>query len=194
MKTDVIVINSQGEHMESARQQTEKVAAYKGLTKKNALHLRLLVEEMMGMMRSITGEVEGQFWIEDEDGVYKLHLLVETGMTAKKREKLISASTSGQNEASRGLMGKIRSFFEPEEDQPTFFIPSAFDSPEMLGDTGWSMFAYREQLEQYIREQRDGADDAWDELDKSVISHVADDVLVSIRGRKVEMVIVKKFA
>ena len=43
------------------REQAEKVAAYKGLSPKGALHLRLLTEEMMGMMRSITGEKEGKF-------------------------------------------------------------------------------------------------------------------------------------
>ena len=65
MKTDVIVVSSNGERMEEALAQVEKVAAFKGLSGKNALHLRLLTEEMMGMMRSITGETEGQFWIED---------------------------------------------------------------------------------------------------------------------------------
>ena len=34
----------------------------------------------------------------------------------------------------------------------------------------------------------------WDELEKSVVSHIADDVLVSIRGYEVELVIIKKLA
>ncbi len=33
---------------------------------------------------------------------------------------------------------------------------------------------------------------AWDELEKSVVAHVADDVKVSIRNQQVEMTIVKK--
>ena len=49
--------------MEAALNQAEKVAAYKSLSPKNTLHLRLLTEEMMGMMRSITGETQGKFWI-----------------------------------------------------------------------------------------------------------------------------------
>ena len=67
MKTDVITVSSKGNQMEAALAQAEKVAAYKGLTGRNAMHLRLLTEEMMGMMRSITGETEGKFWIEDEE-------------------------------------------------------------------------------------------------------------------------------
>ena len=106
MKTDVIVVSSAGSRIETALKQAEKVAAYKGLTGKDALHLRLLAEEMMGMMRSITGEKEGLFWIEDEDNVYQLHLQVNTRMSLSKRDDLLAASTSGKNEAARGLMGR----------------------------------------------------------------------------------------
>ena len=87
MKTDIIVVSSKGERMEAALNQAEKVAAYKSLSPKNTLHLRLLTEEMMGMMRSITGETQGKFWIEDEDGVYELHLQVSTRMNSEKREQ-----------------------------------------------------------------------------------------------------------
>ncbi|MBO4367754.1 MAG: hypothetical protein J5859_03490, partial [Clostridia bacterium] len=151
-----------------------------------------LAEEMLGMMRSIAGEVEGKFWIEDEDSVFQLHLKVNTGLNEKKREKLISASTSGKNEASKGLMGKLRSFFEPSDDIPLFLDSVTMDSPDGISDTVWSMYSYRELLDRYVEEQRAGAVEAWDELEKSVVSHVADDVKVSIRGRDVEMVIYKK--
>ena len=40
----------------------------------------------------------------------------------------------------------------------------------------------------------EAARQAWDELEKSVVAHVADDVKVSIRGSVVEMTIFKKFA
>jgi len=36
------------------------------------------------------------------------------------------------------------------------------------------------------------AKEAWDELEKSVVTHVADDIRVSIRNGNVEMVILKK--
>ena len=68
MKTDVITVSSRGKQMEAALEQVEKLAVYKDLSRKGTLHLRLLTEEMMGMMRSITGETEGQFWIEDHEG------------------------------------------------------------------------------------------------------------------------------
>ncbi len=194
MKSDVIIVSGQERSIEAALAQAEKVAAYKELSKKGALHLRLLTEEMMALVRSVAGEVEGKFWIEDEDGEYQLHLQAQTNMNEKKRERLLSASSSGQNEASRGIMGKLRVFFSSDDDLPLFFSPSMSDGPDRISDMNWSMYAYRELLEQYITEHRDGAQEAWDELEKSVVSHVADDVKVSIRGRKVEMTIIKKLA
>ena len=92
MKTDVIVVSSKGKQIETALEQVEKVAAYKGLSLKSTLHLRLLTEEMMQMIRSITGEPEGEFWIEDRDGEYSLHLKVATRLSIEKREQLLSVS------------------------------------------------------------------------------------------------------
>ena len=81
MKTDVISVSGQKKMMETAIGQADKVAAYKGLSEKDAMHLRLLTEEMMGLMQSVTGASEGEFWIEDEDGEYRLHLqaFIESG-------------------------------------------------------------------------------------------------------------------
>ena len=138
MKTDVIVVSSKGNQMETALSQVEKVAAYKGLPAKGALHLRLLTEEMMSMMRSITGETEGKFWIEDNDGVYELHLLCETRMTSGKREKLLSTSSTGKNESARGLMGKLRDFFDRGADEDiapftnSLLMPSMYETGAVL--------------------------------------------------------------
>ena len=56
----------------------------------------------------------------------------------------------------------------------------------------WSMEDYKDQLRQYREQNQNGAKEAWNELEKSVEGHLADDVKVSIRGRTVEMTIVKK--
>ena len=114
MKTDVITVSSRGKRMESALGLVDKVAAYKELPPKSALHLRLLAEEMMQMMRSITGETEGQFWIEDEHGEYQLHLQVATRLSTEKREQLLSVSASGKNESAHGIMGRLREFFDSD--------------------------------------------------------------------------------
>lgn len=194
MKTDVMAISSDGSNMEAVLERVDALATYKGLSPENAMHLHLLAEETMAMMRAITGEVDGEFWIEDRDNVYELHLKVDTLTDAHRREQLLSASSTGKNEATRGFMGKLRAFFQPSADAPTFISGFAGGAPQMYGSYQWSMEDYRQQLRQYREQNAEGSQEAWDELEKSVVSRVADDVKVSIMGRTVEMTIVKAMA
>ena len=186
MKTDVITISSEGNNMEAVLKQIDKITAYKELSPKNAISLRLLTEEMMAMMRAITGKVNGEFWVEDQDDIYELHLLVRSLVDDDMRKQLLAASSTGKNEAARGFMGKIRSFFEPCSSVPMFSGGIGGGTPQMHGAYTWSMEDYRDQLRQY-REMNDKGKEAWDELEKSVVANVADDVKVSIHGRTVEM-------
>lgn len=194
MKTDIITISNDGTNMEDALAQVEKVSAYKGLSPKDTMHLRLLAEETMALMRAVTGNVNGEFWMEDEEQLYTLHLKVRTLMDQKKREQLLSTSTSGKNEAERGFMGKIRSFFEPSSSVPMFSAGLGGGSPQMYQSYVWSMEDYKDQLRQYNEENQNEAKEAWDELEKSVVGHLADDVKVFIRGRIVEMTIAKRLS
>ena len=57
MKTDILTISSDGSNMDAALAQVDKVAAYKELSPKNALYLRLLAEETMALVRAIAGRV-----------------------------------------------------------------------------------------------------------------------------------------
>ena len=198
MKTDVIMVSSKGKRMEAALEQVEKAAAYKGLSAKNTLQLRLLTEEMLGMMRTLTGETEGKFWMEDKDGEYQLHLQVEARLTSERREQLLSVSSSGKNESARGLMGRLRDFFDWGSDgdlsewSSPLLVPEALEyssSPAL--DLEWSMMRYESALSARI-DMDDAAKEAWDELEKSVVKNVADDVRVSIRNGVIEMIILKK--
>ena len=200
MRSDYICIISNGENMDAALNEVEKVAVYKGLSGKSALHLRLLGEEMMGMMRSITGETKGVFWIEETDGLYDLHLKVDTLVDSKMRKQLLAASRSGKNEASKGLMGKLREFFFRDADEDI----ASFSSPLLAGgisqgagvpvtDWQWSLVRYVDK-HNADPNPSEAEKEAWDELEKSVVSHVADDVKVSIKGWETEMILEKKIA
>ena len=189
MKSDVIAVSSRQDCTGAVLSQAERVAAYCGMSHKSALHLRLLAEEMMNLMRAITGDVDGAFWIENEGEQYELHLRVNTVVDFYKREQLLSASTSGKNEADRGLTGMLRSFFEPVEGAPMVL---GFNPDGTGADMVWTLRAYQQQVAQALQQEQAGAAEKWDELEKSVVSHLADEVKVSIRSRKVEMVVYKK--
>jgi hypothetical protein len=56
-------------------------------------------------------------------------------------------------------------------------------------------YAYLWSLEQYRAQvQKDEQGEEWDELEKSVLASVADDVIVKVKGNCADIVIVKKFA
>ena len=199
MKTDVIVVYSKGKRMNTALEQAEKVAAYKGLSPKNALQLRLLTEEVLGLMRAVTGETEGRFWIEDEDGEYQLHLQVKTRLNSEEREQLLAVSSSGKNESAKGLMGRLADFFDWGSDGDLDSCYSPLLMPEALEyssspplDWEWSMMRYENALYNRVQMDDAAAKEAWDELEKSVVKHVADDIRVSIRNGVVEIIILKK--
>ena len=199
MRSDVIHVTNEGKGIDEAFRQTEKVAVFKGLESKNAMHLRLLTEEMMGMMRALTGEREADFWIEDEDGEYKLHLRAETRMTGELRKKLLSASTSGKNESAKGVLGKLRDLFERalepvDEGYPIFYTAGLEHTGADLGALTveaagmWSLNAYRASLKRGSAQKEE-----WDELEKSVIANIADEVKIGIADNNVEMTVFKKF-
>ena len=203
MKTKVVKVNSAGEGIDEALFQAEQVARSYHLNDKDALHLRLLSEETMGMLRSVTGEMAAEFWIEEEDGEFALHLATNTHMYYQKKEELLSLSTSGKNAAAVGFMGKLRSIMEtatmPEfEDSPDIismgFAAAGTPGSYWLGAsiTDWTLSNYKTQIEGH-KSESESVKEAWDELERSIVAKLADEICIGIRGNNVEMIIYKKF-
>ena len=176
MKSDVIHVTNGGAGFDEAFAQAEAVARFRSLDQKSALHLRLLTEEMMGMMSALTGEREAEFWIDDKAGVFSLHLKVKTLMNAEMRKKLLAATTSGLNASASGIWGQLRDFIESATEP---------DSQEMADDLKNGIYS--------TAEESDAPKEAWDELEKTVVANIADDVQIGIAGQNVEMIITKKF-
>ena len=116
-------------------------------------------------------------------------LYINETMDKKTKRKFIDVSTDKKNAAAKGIMGKIRDVVEnmlyPEDAvYSSSFINYQLESAALLGDT-WTLQKYKDT-------EKDNAE-PWDELEKSIIANVADDVIVSVKGKKVEIVIAKKF-
>ena len=201
MKSDVIHVTNTGDGIAEAIKQTELVASYKSLTKKDAIHLLLLTEEMMGMMKALTGEQEADFWIDDEDNTYRLHLKVETTMNTEKRQNLLSSSTSGENIAAKGVMGKMRDLFNRLVEPTESSVPSEYVSgwnTSHLSTAGAAavaknysaIYANVWSLNRYKASQQ--KEESWDELEKSIVANLADEVEIGIDDKTVEMIVYKK--
>ncbi len=195
MKSDVIVIGTNQDFTDRALAITEEYAG--NLSKKAHLRLRLVAEEMMNLFRSITGELEAEYWIENESNFYTLHLDTNTIMFAKKREQLMELSSTKENAAAKGVIGKIREAFElallPKDEMDArlarlplmgFAEPSAYEqSTEDL----WKMSNYIDSVNNIS--DPEFAQEAKDELERSIIATLANEVTISIRGDKVSMAV-----
>ena len=199
MKSNVCKIENGTRDLEAILNESQKVAEYNGLTSKQTLQLRLLCEELDGMLPNIIDDFDGDFWIEFEEGVCKVNASVTfKTFTADKKEALIEISKNKKNAAAVGFVGKLRSelenIFLNEESAQVGTIPAG----SLYLATGYSEgvdFSYIWSLEQYKSSVRaEEQKEEWDELEKSVLASAADDVIVGVKGKRADIVIVKKFA
>lgn len=173
MRSNEIAFTRETPKINEILNETEKVANYNGLSGKGALQLRLLAEEVCGMIDSLVQFFEGVFWIEGNKNKYDLCLLLEASEMSKElKNDLLSASTSGKNALARGVIGKIR-------DVADNFSMWNEDSIENI---------YRKVKE---ATSEDAEVVMWDDIGKSILSKLADKVLVGVRGSKIEITVKK---
>ena len=128
-------------------------------------------------------------------------------MTIELRDELISVSKSGKNAAAKGVMGKIRAVaetmllaaFDPDlapipadgefYDYHGYNMGFGYIAPEMEAELGciytWSLFNYKTAVED--------KEDEYAELERSIVAKLADDIIVRVRGKNVEIVVKKSF-
>lgn len=199
MKSNICKIENGSKDLEAIFNEGEKFAEYNGLTHKQGLQLRLLCEELDGMLPKIVDEFDGDLWFEYKDGECKLNVSLKIAdINIDKKEELISIAKNKKNAANSGLVGKIRSIVEDMFLYEEQFSAIALSSEPYSLATGYSDgvdFAYLWSLDKYRNSiSQEEQAEQWDELEKSVIASVADDVIVGVKGKKVDIVIVKKFA
>ena len=199
MKSNVCKIEKGSHDLELIFKESEKVAAYNGLSHKQTLQMRLLCEEIDGMLPQIGGDFEGDLWIEFENGVCKVNVSIQLeGLTSDKKEKLIDLAKNKKNAEAVGIIGKIRSGIEDFFLANEILLDYSIASAQFYEATGYSKgvdYSYLWSLKQYkTTVNKETQAEQWDELEKSVIASVADDVIVGVKGKRVDIVIVKHFA
>ena len=198
MRSNICRIEKGTRDLDAILMESARVAEYNGLSHKQTLQLRLLCEEIDGMLPNIIDDFEGEIWIDFEDGVCKVNVSIQIPqLSIEKKEELISIAKNRKNAEVVGIVGKIRNviedFFLDKERMEILALPT-----RTFGlATGYSEgvdYAYLWGLEEYRSlVKREAQAEAWDELEKSVIASAADDVIVGVKGKCAEIVIVKKF-
>jgi len=212
MKTDVIEISGDLRGKEAALQTVEKFIIYNSLTGKSATHIRLLAEETISMVNGIMENFKGELTLEScpaqGGNLYRIKVVAKKSPNHAQESKLMSVSTTGKNVAAKGVLGKIREAFRlsmQRSNEGTYSDRSdMIDGWYNMGITGenepnyideyymgyWSLKNYRDNVSQ----QKDKAPAEWDELERSILANIADDVKIGIRSNHTEVVIEKFIA
>ena len=181
---------------------TEKQGAESGLNNKQNLRLRLLAEELISFIGGLTGEMDALYWIDRQGSTFILHLKADDIiMNREVREELLSAASSGKNAAAKGFMGKLRdmvaSVMTPSAQVPSVLSGLSLGMMSTASPVGenagmssyiWSLNNYKEKLD-----ESEELEEETEDLERSIVANIADDVVVSIVGSRVQVDISKTF-
>ena len=217
MITERVIVSNNGEGFTEALNLTDEIAEYCGVVPmKEGLALRLLAEELLGLVKNIAGDFSAEFWIEEDKHVYQIHLeSLKVDLNYFGRKELLSVSTTG-NTAHRSLKEKIHEVIEAglRSFEKTYVNASMrnFEENHDIKENGdveiftadgtvetfssglsdkvyaWSMQKYKAQLATTHK-----GTEFNDELEKSILMKFADDVRVGVRKDGFEIVIQKQF-
>lgn len=198
MRSNVCRITKGNKDLAAILKESEKVAVYNELSHKQTLQLRLICEEFDGMLPNIIDDFDGSFWIDFENGVCKACASIEfKKFSIAKKEELIGISTNNKNASAVGIAGKIRSFVEDMLLDESNAACHSIYAESMCIATSFGEdlnYPYMWTLENYKNEAKKATEEAWDELEKSVIASLADDVIVGVKGKRADIIVIKKFA
>ena len=191
MKSDIIKISRDEDNLKQILCETQKTAEYANLDAKQTIRTHLIAEEFVGMLKELSQDFEGEFWIEREDLCFSfmVRLYINEIMDMQTKRRFIEVSSSKKNAAAKGIMGKIRDVVEN-----MLYPENAVYSPSFIAYQLETAVLYNDQwtLNRYRDAEREN-EEPWDELEKSIIANLADDVIVAVKGSNVEISIIKNF-
>ncbi len=174
---------------------------------KNAIHAKLVFEETLGMLAQMIENYKAVVWLEKYKNSFCLKLVAKTEMDYDKKNDLLSLSSDHKNNSIKGFMDKIGDIIQngllnyenvanlSREYGGIIDCGSLgmYSGMEGISEYGmmWSLNDYRDSLE-YAKSSDDASKNAWDELEKSIVANIASDVIVGVKGDKVEMTIICK--
>ncbi len=196
MKSETIIINNSDKSTTEALTLIENF--YRNVSPKSLLRLRLLAEETMNLIRTITGETDmtAELWAEREGNLCSIHLNTNTIMFAQKRKELMEIATDKENAAAKGFLGKIREVFElallPKDERTAresrIGMMGMVDPTALSASEAWKMSEYISNVNDE-QTQTEFIQEARNELERSILGNLAKDVIIGIIGDDVKMTI-----
>ena len=176
------------------------------LEPKDAVHMKLLFEETVGMLKALTADYHAAIWFEKYKHECCIRVSGKTEMSQDKKEGLLGVASQKENTLVKGFMGKIGDIIENgllnysnvmklQQEYGGGFVNygtmGMYNGVEGMAESGimWSLYEYRDALKENI-DAGEEVKQAWDELEKSIVASLAKDVLVGVKGNRIDMTIV----
>ncbi len=204
MESEKILITNKSFELHDALDKIDDYLEDMELGPKDTLHLRLLMEETLGMLSSMAGEYRALLWIERDGDACNVKLTAKTDMDIDKKKEILSVSKTGENTLAKGFMGKISDIIENgmlsyenvmklQQQYGGGYVDYAAlgGNPADRDFFSWSLEQYRGALDEAVG-NNDAAGHARDELEKSIVAKIADDVIVGVKKDEVELTICSK--
>lgn len=192
MRTDKLWVNGSIRRNDEVNEILHDFAAAAKIAGKDFQHMTLLTEETLEMANNLVKNFDGEIWLRTTSSGYEIIL-----------EADVRANDSSRPEAASGFMAKIAEMLNC-----SYMFENVAEMPENLADalpdymsygsreTGsapvwagnWALSAYRSNL------RASGSAVNLDELEKSIVANIADEVTIGIHGRRIRLVISKNLS
>ena len=143
------------------------------ISSKESMHIRMLSEEVMGIMKDQNGSFDGQFWIDIKGHTAQIRVETEAMLDDKAKRKLMSVSSTPAKPT--GVMEMIRTVYDD------------YRLGRRSGSGIWSLKGSQQKTPSVTKEA-----DPLANIEKSIIETLADDVQISISDNKVKMIVFKR--
>ena len=198
MKSNEIILSNSLSSAVNALQEVERASERAGLNREQTNILRLLTEEMISMTTDILQECKGSLWMEWEGLACELHLTAVAPIEEEAKAAFIEASKAKVNAPVKGLKNKISALLSgmlSSGDYPELYASMSagfiggmhIGMPSLRMVPTWSLAAYTESQK---KEQKDAELEG---VEKSILTGLADDVVVSVKSHWVELIVKKAF-
>lgn len=176
--------------LERALNETERFCKEENLDEKQTMHMRLLAEEVMGMVGSLLRVNDGVYWVEHNDDGYELHLKANAPVGENAKTILIGVSSDNRNAAYDGIKGKLRRVIDamvlPVGTTATVTQESMTSVSYQPTYMEWDYHTYMDNL------KADKKASEWDELEKSVLGKLTRNIIIGVRPMSVDITLKAK--
>jgi len=175
-------------NMEEIFAKIEQAAEKSSLFPREANILRLLGEEMCSMTLNLADNADCTFHVWNSEKQFELHLNAKAKISPESKQNFVSVSSKGENVLTKSLMGKIRSamedyLYEGVSGRYLAFCPDLMNGYVQV----WTLNDYMQNTPPEKQKED------WDGLERSILLNTADDIIISVSGRQVEMIVKKAF-